>query len=120
MALVVHLFPNFTVSGPLDEKFGEPEPRGVMIDSHSARPPSPPRSLSGRNEHPLRRYRRARGVTLAQFGKRVGLSKSFLSEIEAGAPCSPTAAMRISRETGGDVKVSDLIPALSSDEETPS
>lgn len=49
-------------------------------------------------EHPLRTYRRSRGITLDQLANETGLSKSHLSEIEGGkTPGSKTIATLVQK-----------------------
>ena len=51
-------------------------------------------------EHPLRTYRRNRGITLDQLAIETGLSKSHLSEIECGKRPGSKTIETIAEKTG--------------------
>lgn len=51
-------------------------------------------------ENPLRAYRRARKLTLADLAPKFGLTISQLSRIERNEPTSLETALTIRRETG--------------------
>ena len=62
--------------------------------------------------HPLRRWRRNKGLNLKQVAdsEGVGVSPSHLSEIERGRnKPSLDLAVRLSRATGGEVKVEEFV-----------
>lgn len=62
--------------------------------------------------HPLRLWRQQHRITLADLASRrdVGVSPAHLSEIERGVNgCSLDLAARLSRVTGGRVKVEDFV-----------
>jgi transcriptional regulator with XRE-family HTH domain len=63
-------------------------------------------------DHPLRRWRQANGLNLKQVAQTegVGVSPSHLSEIERGRnKPSLDLAVRLSRATGGEVKVEEFV-----------
>lgn len=65
--------------------------------------------------HPLRRWRREKGLRLAQVAEfeGVGVSPSHLSEIERGnnKPSLDLAA-RLSKATGGEVKLEEFVEGV--------
>jgi len=54
-------------------------------------------------------YRKSLGLTLEALAARVGISKSFLCEIEQGSSCSLQTALKIEQATGGAVRPADLV-----------
>lgn len=54
-------------------------------------------------------YRKSNGLTQEALAARLGLSKSFLSEIENGNSCSLQTALRIELVTQGAVRPADLV-----------
>lgn len=54
-------------------------------------------------------YRKLTGLTQQELAALVGVSKSFLSEIESGCSCSLQTALKIQRATKGAVCPADLL-----------
>lgn len=58
----------------------------------------------------LREYRKSQGWTLDEAEDRLGLSKSYLSELENGVrPMTLKAARRVEKATRGKLKAADLL-----------
>jgi len=59
--------------------------------------------------HPLRRWRKERGVTLAELARLVDVTASHLSEIERGNnEASLALAARLSEATGKEVSLEEI------------
>lgn len=62
--------------------------------------------------HPLRTWRKTKGVTLAALGKEVGVVASHLSQIETGdRGASLDVALKIHELTGDAVPLKSLLKA---------
>lgn len=62
--------------------------------------------------HPLRRWRKENGVTLASLAIEVGVTPSHLSEIERGRNgASVDLLRRLTKATGGAVGLPELVEA---------
>jgi transcriptional regulator with XRE-family HTH domain len=60
-------------------------------------------------DHPLRRFRRNQGISLAKFGRKVDVTAATISRIENRKQGVKLAlALRIARATAGAVKPVDL------------
>jgi transcriptional regulator with XRE-family HTH domain len=53
-------------------------------------------------------YRKARGLTMEEFGALIGRSKGHMSEIENTGRCSAKLALAIERATSGQVDAASL------------
>lgn len=63
--------------------------------------------------HPLRRWRKENGVTLASLASEVGVTPSHLSEVERGRNgASVDLLKRLAKATGGDVGLSEMAEAV--------
>lgn len=60
-------------------------------------------------EHPLASYLRRTGQTQTEFGQRVGCNQATISKICRGAGVSLRLALRIERETDGEVTAAHLV-----------
>ncbi len=69
--------------------------------------------MAGR-EHPLKRYRLRRGLTLEAFARELGTTKSWLSRIETGASMPSSDLIgRIIASAGGSLRANDFFPPAS-------
>lgn len=59
--------------------------------------------------NPLKKYREERKLTLVQAAKLFDISNTYLCELENGRPVPLKTARKISKGTGGKLKVTDLI-----------
>jgi transcriptional regulator with XRE-family HTH domain len=61
-------------------------------------------------EHPLTRYRKARGLTIDAFAAKIGASKATISRLEGGLQ-DPSFALvrRIIAETEGEISADDFV-----------
>jgi transcriptional regulator with XRE-family HTH domain len=64
------------------------------------------------NQHPISRYREAKGLTLEAFGALVGVQKAAVSKWEAGKGPKPSLVIEIERVTGGELPRHELRPDL--------
>jgi len=63
-------------------------------------------------QHPLRRWRKENGVTLASLASEVGVTPSHLSEIERGRNgASVDLLKRLAKATGGEVGLGEMAEA---------
>jgi transcriptional regulator with XRE-family HTH domain len=61
-------------------------------------------------EHPLRRYRKAKGLTIEALAERISSSRATISRIEAGLQEPSFGLMRrIMAETEGEVTANDFV-----------
>ena len=68
--------------------------------------------MAEKPDTPLVRYRKANGLTLEVFARKLGKTKGHLSEIERKMRCSAAMALEIERETGGAISASQLNPDI--------
>lgn len=62
--------------------------------------------------HPLRRWRKVNGVTLASLASEVGVTPSHLSEVERGRNgASVDLLKRLAKATGGEVGLDEMAEA---------
>ena len=61
-------------------------------------------------ENKLALYLKAKGITQAEFAPRVGITQGALSKICNDGRASLETAVAIERETGGEVRATDLKP----------
>ena len=66
--------------------------------------------MAEKPDTPLSRYRKAQGLTLEAFARKLGKTKGHMSEVERKMRCSALLAMTIERETGGAISASQLNP----------
>ena len=58
----------------------------------------------------LKQYRTSKGWTLAQAQKELGLSRSYICELESGAkPWTLKAARQVEKRTKGKLKAAELL-----------
>lgn len=72
------------------------------MNEHSAIADSPAPDFS------IAQFRAELGLTLAEMGERVGLSKSQMHDVEKSGRASLTVALEIERLSGGRIDASDL------------
>ncbi len=66
--------------------------------------------MAEKPDTPLSRYRKAQGLTLEAFARKLGKTKGHLSIVERDMRCSASLALDIERETGGAISASQLNP----------
>ena len=66
--------------------------------------------MAEKPDTPLSRYRKANGLTLETFARKLGKTKGHLSMVERHMRCSAALAMEIERETSGAISASQLNP----------
>ncbi len=66
--------------------------------------------MAEKPDTPLSRYRKAQGLTLEVFARKLGKTKGHLSIVERDMRCSASLALDIERETGGAISASQLNP----------
>lgn len=72
-------------------------------------------NLWGMTTHPLTLFRRDRKLTLTELAARAGISKGYLSEIEAGGSFSIDTGEALVMATGGQVTLDALAKARRKD-----
>ena len=61
--------------------------------------------------HPLKAYRKARGLTMEEFARKVGVQRAAVSKWERGSIPRPEIMRRIVEVTGGEVTAQDFYDA---------
>ena len=65
--------------------------------------------------HPLTRWREKRDVTMERLAQTAGISKGFVSMIEAGGSFSIDTGLSLVSATGGEVTLVELVAARRAD-----
>lgn len=60
----------------------------------------------------IRTFRKDRGLTLEALGRELGVSKGYLCQIENGAACSQSVALKLEKFSGGALDAARLSPAV--------
>lgn len=66
--------------------------------------------MAEKPDTPLIRYRKAKGMSLDVFARKLGKTKGHLSIVERSMNCSAALALEIERETDGAISASQLNP----------